>query len=465
VTTLMQSHPAFAERVVQRVSARLGHRFSRRSFLVRTAVVGSALAVNPLRYLLRPGTAYASLCGPAADCGSGWTAMCCTINGGRNTCPPGSIPAGWWKVDNSGFCSGGPRYYIDCNSTCGPCGCGSSGICGPSCWTCGCHCASGTCDQRRVCCNEFRYGQCHQEVRCVGSVVCRVITCAPPWRFDPACTTASATSFATALHDAPCLHPAPTPHNAHIYAFGAAPYAGAPKGNLSAPIVGMDRSPSGRGYYLVGSDGGVFSFGDAGFFGSTGALRLNQPIVDLARTPSGRGYWLVATDGGVFCFGDAHFFGSTGGIRLKQPIVGMSATPSGRGYWLVASDGGVFCFGDAHFFGSTGAMRLNQPIVSMASTPTGRGYWLFAADGGVFCFGDAVFRGSLGGLRLRAPISGAAATPTGKGYWMVARDGGVFCVGDARFFGSLGASTAAKGPYVQLAARPQGDGYWIETST
>ena len=72
----------------------------------------------------------------------------------------------------------------------------------------------------------------------------------------------------------------------------------------------------------------------------------------MAATPSGQGYWLVAADGGVFTFGDAGFFGSPGGQPLNQPVVGMAATPSGQGYWLVAADGGVFTFGDAGFFGS-----------------------------------------------------------------------------------------------------------------
>ena len=62
----------------------------------------------------------------------------------------------------------------------------------------------------------------------------------------------------------------------------------------------------------------------------------------------------MASDGGVFTFGDANFYGSTGNIHLNKPIVGMAATPSGHGYWLVASDGGVFSFGDAAFHGSTG---------------------------------------------------------------------------------------------------------------
>ena len=120
-----------ADRVVTTLTERLDRkRTSRRSFLVKTAVVGSALAVNPWRYLLRPGTAYASLCGPAADCASGWTVFCCTINNKRNTCPPGTLAAGWWKADNSGFCGGKARYYVDCNAKCTKCGCGASGICG-----------------------------------------------------------------------------------------------------------------------------------------------------------------------------------------------------------------------------------------------------------------------------------------------------------------------------------------------
>ena len=66
----------------------------------------------------------------------------------------------------------------------------------------------------------------------------------------------------------------------------------------------------------------------------------------ITATPNGGGYWLVGTDGGIFSFGDAAFYGSTGSLRLNKPIVGMASTPDGRGYWLVASDGGIFSYGD-----------------------------------------------------------------------------------------------------------------------
>jgi hypothetical protein len=86
----------------------------------------------------------------------------------------------------------------------------------------------------------------------------------------------------------------------------------------------------------------------------------------MAATPDGGGYWEAASDGGIFSFGDAMFYGSMGGPPLNKPIVGMAATPDGGGYWEVASDGGIFSFGDAMFLGSTGSVVLNKPIVGIA---------------------------------------------------------------------------------------------------
>jgi hypothetical protein len=47
----------------------------------------------------------------------------------------------------------------------------------------------------------------------------------------------------------------------------------------------------------------------------------------MASTPTGKGYWLVASDGGIFSYGDAGFFGSAGSLDLNKPVVGMA--PSG----------------------------------------------------------------------------------------------------------------------------------------
>jgi hypothetical protein len=84
----------------------------------------------------------------------------------------------------------------------------------------------------------------------------------------------------------------------------------------------------------------------------------------MAATPDGGGYWLVGSDGGVFSFGDATFYGSMITKHLSAHIVGIVASPDGAGYWLVGSDGGVFSFGDAGYHGSEGATHLAAPIVA-----------------------------------------------------------------------------------------------------
>ncbi len=224
-----------------------------------------------------------------------------------------------------------------------------------------------------------------------------------------------------------------------IFSFGDAEFHGSTGGvPLDEPVVAMAPTPTRRGYWLAASDGGIFSFGDARFHGSTGGVHLAQPIIDVAPSPGGGGYWLAASDGGIFSFGDAEFHGSASRLPLQMPIVTLAPTAGGEGYWLAARDGGIFSFGDARFFGSTGGIVLDQPVVDMAPTSDGLGYWICAADGGVFAFGSARFHGSTGGIALSRPIVDFTPTPTGGGYWLTARDGGVFAFGDATYHGSTG---------------------------
>jgi len=125
-------------------------------------------------------------------------------------------------------------------------------------------------------------------------------------------------------------------------------------GTLNKPIVALCPMPTGKGYTLVGSDGGTFNFGTAPMLGSLANDKLNAPIVDAVHTADGKGLLMVATDGGVFALGDSEFEGSMGGKTLNAPVVSIALTPDGKGYWLVAADGGVFAFGDAPFEGSAG---------------------------------------------------------------------------------------------------------------
>ncbi len=202
-----------AQRAVDRVTGWIAGRTSRRGFLLRAGLVGTALAVDPTGYVLRPGTAYASVCGPGTGRGSGWTVFCATINNGSNTCPPGSIAAGWWKADGASLCGGRARYIVDCNATCTRCSTpgARAGICASGCWSCGCTGGpKGSCDQRKNCCNAFRYGQCNTQVRQVGGVQCRVVSCTPPWTWEN-CSTAPATDNRTRDHNSDYLPSAWTP--------------------------------------------------------------------------------------------------------------------------------------------------------------------------------------------------------------------------------------------------------------
>jgi hypothetical protein len=207
--------------VVDRLSGVLDRRLSRRSFVLRSTFAGSALATGGLDYLLRPGTAYAQLCDSSycgnrdcdcsSTCCSGYTEFCCVLDGGYNSCPSGTAMAGWWMAEGSAYCKG-PRYYMDCNSLCDcSTGCGHGyPFCEPGCDGLTCECAEGSCDNYLTGCFQFRYGQCNQDIGCIGRIKCRVVTCVPPWEIDPTCTTASATDNATANQNASCLGPDPT---------------------------------------------------------------------------------------------------------------------------------------------------------------------------------------------------------------------------------------------------------------
>jgi hypothetical protein len=189
---------------------------SRRGFLSRLAVAGAAFSVAPLRYLLRPGTAWAVIrpgdCPGGSRCADGWTEFCCSINGGENACPAWSYMGGWWKCTSySGtqLCRDqNVRYYIDCNV--------KPGMSAPD----GCHCAHDTCGARRVACNVFRYGQCNTQVGGTTAVGCRVVVCTNPAQIPGFnCNGTYMQENAVCGHEAGCLD------QAHVRILGANPGA------------------------------------------------------------------------------------------------------------------------------------------------------------------------------------------------------------------------------------------------
>jgi murein DD-endopeptidase MepM/ murein hydrolase activator NlpD len=253
---------------------------------------------------------------------------------------------------------------------------------------------------------------------------------------------------------------------------GAAPDAGSLLDLGIRPaqaVLGIAATSSGAGYWMVAGDGGIFSFGDAPFFGSMGGQRLNRPMVGMAATATGNGYWMFAGDGGIFAYGDARFFGSTASVALQAPIVAMVPTPSNAGYLLFAADGGVFAFGDAAFQGSAydqlgGQAPRGAFVAGVAMPPgTGNGYWLVTSQGQVLAFGQAQQLGDLTQRTLSNPVVGIAPSPSGRGYWLAQADGQVWAFGDAGTTLAVGARCQDQS-VVGLAARPQGDGLWLATA-
>ena len=245
---------------------------------------------------------------------------------------------------------------------------------------------------------------------------------------------------------------------------------------------------SGPGYRSLDVNGGVFTFGDVGYYGSVpqligqGLVRAGVRAVALEPTPSGKGYWLVDDRGGVFTFGDATFFGSLPQLQAQGLVPGagravaVEATRVGMGYWLIDEFGGVYSFGDAGYFGSLPELRAAGRVagapraVAIESTPSGKGYWVVDVNGGVYAFGDAGYAGSVTELRAAgaigpapSPIVGLAVTKSGRGYWLVDKVGGLYTFGDAGYHGSmLGTGLCQWAEPVGIAPTATGAGYWVQ---
>ena len=227
-----------------------------------------------------------------------------------------------------------------------------------------------------------------------------------------------------------------------VYPFGDAEHHG---NAATTSAVDLEPTPSGYGYWVVDDLGRVFKFGDAVFHGNVEPSKLvaGEKVTSLSATTDGDGYWVFTNRGRVLTFGNAAFLGDMSTVKLAGPVLDSIVTPSGRGYYMVASDGGTFSFGDARFYGSMGGQKLNAAVQSLVPDADGVGYWLVASDGGIFAF-EAGFKGSLGSTRLNRPVTGMVRA--GTGYLMVGEDGGIFDFSGTPdgFKGSLGAKPPAR---------------------
>ena len=158
---------------------------------------------------------------------------------------------------------------------------------------------------------------------------------------------------------------------------------------LNRPIVGMADTAGavGTGWWRLTA---ASSASERPVLRIDGAMRLNEPIVGMAATPDGGGYWLVASDGGIFT-------SATPGSRVDGRIASQQAHRRHGGHsrreGLLA--GGLrrrhFQLRRRRLLRLDAAIRSTSPSSAWPATPDGRGYWLVASDGGIFSFGDAAF--------------------------------------------------------------------------
>ena len=80
-------------------------------------------------------------------------------------------------------------------------------------------------------------------------------------------------------------------------------------------------------------------------------MHLTSPVVAMQRTPDGRGYWMLAQNGQVYAFGDAGKFGGIAGCTNYGGANRLLVSPTGKGYWIATADGSVIAFGDAKRLG------------------------------------------------------------------------------------------------------------------
>ncbi|WP_208971036.1 LGFP repeat-containing protein [Kineococcus rubinsiae] len=297
-----------------------------------------------------------------------------------------------------------------------------------------------------MCCNEFRYGQCRQDVRCTGPVWCRVVTCTPPWRI-PAwdCSTTSATDQRTGQHSAPSLQDC-TAIGSRYTALGG---QGGVLGEARTPELA---TPAGDGAYQHFDAGSIYLSARTGAHEVHGAIRetfartgweagpLGYPVTDETATPDGRGRFNHFERGSVYWSAATGAFEVHGAIRetwralgwergpLGYPVTDESTTPDGRGrynhfdggggssvYWT-PSTGAQAVLGDVRqAWARTGweAGPLGYPVTGERRTPDGRGRYSHFERGSVYATATTGAQPVVGAVRDAWAASGWENGPLG----------------------------------------------------
>jgi Putative Ig domain len=224
-----------------------------------------------------------------------------------------------------------------------------------------------------------------------------------------------------------------------VRAFGDAP--GAARAGRVRSVVAVAAVRGGRGRLLATGDGQLRAVGAARVRGSlAGRLAKGERVVALRATRDGRGYWLATDRGRLAAFGSARPLAhGTATLRSGERVTGFDLAAGGRGAWLATGGGRVAALGSARLSGSlAGRLAKGERVVALRATRDGRGYWLATDRGRLRGFG-AARRLANGTARPRGGdrVVGADLTRDGRGAWLATAHGRVLTIGRAPRAGSL----------------------------
>jgi len=201
---------------------------------------------------------------------------------------------------------------------------------------------------------------------------------------------------------------------------GSSRRAGPSASDRETPRRGRDRG------LLAGGPGGQItgSHGDQ----IRSLARVALPIVAGARTPSHKGLWLAGSDGGIFSFGDARFYGSTGAIRLNKPIVAMHPRRRAAGTGSAPRRRDLRVRRRALLTDRRANIRLNKRSWRWRRHRRARATGSAPATAGSSRTASALLRIDRH-IRLNKPIVGDGVDTVGQGLLLCASDGGIFNYG------------------------------------
>jgi hypothetical protein len=195
--------------------------------------------------------------------------------------------------------------------------------------------------------------------------------------------------------------------------------------------------PGPPGYSILNQGGGIYSFGDALYYGNLIDHGYPGPGVGIAATPDGHGYNILTGPGAIYSFGNANYFGNLLDHHYPGPATALSYTPSGGGYAILNQGGGIYTFGDALYFGNLIDHHYPGTAIGLAYTSTGNGYWILTTSGALYSFGDAGYYGNLIDHGYPGLAASLAAARDGKGYGILTSGGGLYTFGSQPYLGNL----------------------------